>query len=312
MEGLGKAGRRRGGVPVREAMESARWCVRAAMRFSTLARHTTLRVIEHDCLNVAQSAAYSAIFALFPALIVIAAVLTLLPYSAPIRMEVAHFFSRMLPADVLPLLETYFAAHPKTPQSTHAIVVAGLVSFSGAAGVIATLMEGFRRAHDLPETWGFLQRRVRASALVVLSLIPFVLASGLVVFGHWLTMVLAAHVGASVRGPVYVVALVVRWTLALLGSVGLIGLVYHMGTPMRQAWHRTLPGAAAATGMWFVTTVVFGWYVTRYANYGQVYGSLGAGIALLFWLYITSLSVLCGAEFNAQIAREPGRPGRKR
>jgi membrane protein len=41
-------------------------------------------------------------------------------------------------------------------------------------------------------------------------------------------------------------------------------------------------------------------YVTRYANYGQVYGSLGAGIALLFWLYIISLSVLCGAEFNAQ------------
>ena len=44
----------------------------------------------------------------------------------------------------------------------------------------------------------------------------------------------------------------------------------------------------------------FGWYVTRFANYSEVYGSLGAGIALLFWLYIVSLSVLCGAEFNAQ------------
>jgi membrane protein len=52
--------------------------------------------------------------------------------------------------------------------------------------------------------------------------------------------------------------------------------------------------------MWFLTTLAFGWYVTRFANYSQVYGSLGAGIALLFWLYIISLSVLCGAEFNAQ------------
>ena len=51
--------------------------------------------------------------------------------------------------------------------------------------------------------------------------------------------------------------------------------------------------------MWFLTTLAFGWYVTRFANYSQVYGSLGAGIALLFWLYIVSLSVLCGAEFNA-------------
>lgn len=306
MEGLSAGGRAGGGGAGRNAAESARWCVRGAVRLSLLVQHTTVQVIDHDCLNVAQSAAYAAIFALFPALIVVAAVVTLLPYAAPLRLEVAHFFARVLPGDVTPLLETYFAAHPKTPQTTHGIVVAALVSFSGASSVIATLMEGFRRAYDLPvDTWGFWQRRVRASALVVLSVAPFGVASLLVVFGHLVTMWLAVHVGASVRGPVYLVALLVRWGVALVGSVGVIALMYHMGTPLRREWRATLPGAVAATCMWFVTTLVFGWYVTRYANYGQVYGPLGAGIALLFWLYITSLSVLCGAEFNAQIAREP-------
>jgi membrane protein len=82
--------------------------------------------------------------------------------------------------------------------------------------------------------------------------------------------------------------------------VGLTGLIYHLGSPLRQNWVRTLPGAVAATLVWFVTTLGFGWYVTRFANYSQVYGSLGAGIALLFWLYIVFLSVLFGAEFNAQ------------
>ncbi len=53
--------------------------------------------------------------------------------------------------------------------------------------------------------------------------------------------------------------------------------------------------------MWFITTLLFGLYVTRFANYSQVYGSLGAAIALMFWLYIIALSVLCGAEFNAQL-----------
>jgi membrane protein len=52
--------------------------------------------------------------------------------------------------------------------------------------------------------------------------------------------------------------------------------------------------------LWFIATVAFGWYVTRFANYSQVYGSLGAGIALLFWLYIISLCVLYGAEFNTE------------
>ena len=77
--------------------------------------------------------------------------------------------------------------------------------------------------------------------------------------------------------------------------------VAEVSTPAEsRAWHRILPGAVMATAMWFLTTLAFGWYVTRFANYSEVYGSLGAGIALLFWLYIVSLSVLCGAEFNAQ------------
>jgi membrane protein len=67
------------------------------------------------------------------------------------------------------------------------------------------------------------------------------------------------------------------------------------------SWRASLPGATVATVLWFVSTLLFGWYVTRFANYGQVYGSLGAAIALMFWLYIIALSVLVGSEFNAQM-----------
>jgi membrane protein len=162
-------------------------------------------------------------------------------------------------------------------------------------------MEGVRRANDLPmDCWTFLQRRLRAFLLVPLSLIPFVLASTLVVFGQFITEWLAVHIMPSARTPIYAVALLIRWIVALTGSTGIIGLIYHMGTPMEQSWKRVLPGAVLSTMMWFPATVAFGWYVTRFANYSQVYGSLGAGIALLFWLYIISLSVLFGAEFNTE------------
>ena len=175
----------------------------------------------------------------------------------------------------------------------------------GASSVIATLMEGFRRAHDLPaDCWGFWQRRVRAFVLVPLSLLPFLTASVLLVFGHAITQWFAMHLMSSVQMLVYILGFLIRWVVALLGSTAVIALIYHMGTPMRQPWERTLPGAAVATAMWFLTTLAFGVYVTRYANYGKVYGSLGAGIALLFWLYIVSLSILCGAEFNAQFFHE--------
>jgi membrane protein len=275
--------------------------MRRLLRLTRVLHGTLLRAAEHDCLNLAQSTAYSAMVSLFPALIVAASVVSLLPDNTPFRFQLAIFFDRILPPDVSPLLQSYFVDSPHSPKSTHALIVAFLVSLLGASSVLATLMEGVRRANNLPlDCWTFWQRRVRAFLLVPLSLIPFALASILIVFGQFITAWLSLHIIPSARAPIYLIAVLIRWTIALTGSIGIIGLIYHMGTPMQQSWKRTLPGAILSTAAWFLTTLAFGWYVTRFANYSQVYGSLGAGIALLFWLYIISLCVLCGAEFNTE------------
>lgn len=320
------------GKPVRRSIWSTpvpSWL--DARHFCSLLRRSFAAFMDHDCLNIAQSAAYSAMVALFPGLIVAAAVVTLLPDSAPLRAQAALLFDRILPPDVSPILESYFQNGHQTPHTTRALVVAGLVSFIGASGVIVTLMEGFRRAFSLPvERWSFWDRRWRSFALVPIALVPLTIASVLVVFGHIASEWVAANFGTVARTPFLVVAFLVRWTVALTGSVGVIAVIYHMAIPaagmdalierdgpanhlwssmrtvramskMESSWKRTLPGATLATAMWFLSTLIFGWYVTRYANYSEVYGSLGAGIALLFWLYLISLSVLAGAEFNAQL-----------
>ncbi len=261
--------------------------------------------LQDDAFNIAQSAAYSAIVALFPALIVFAAIVPLLPDTAPIRYELADVIQRILPAEVTPLLEGYFAPAQEGFTSTRALLLGILVSISGASSVIATFMEGLRRAYGLPpDCWSFWSRRGRALLLVPLSLLPLAASSLLVLFGHFLATWLAGHGTPQQSGPIYVFVITIRWLVALAGSVGLIALLYKLGTPLRLSWRSTLPGALLATALWFASTLVFGWYVTRFANYSRVYGSLGAGIALLFWLYLASLSVLCGAEFNGQLQAE--------
>ena len=281
---------------------------------------TLLSVLAHDCLNLAQSTAYSAIVALFPALIVAAAVIGLLPDTAPVRFQLADFFDRVLPSGVSDLLNAAFENAPKHTHSVRALVSAGVVSFAGASNVIATLMEGLRRARGLPrDSWSFWRRRRRSFELVPLSLVPLTVASLLVVFGHTVSQWLVASIGPEARAPIYAATLLLRWAIAVGASVGLIALLYHMGVPGGRAavaeehgggqlaspdapvapgWWSILPGAVLATALWFPATLIFGWYVTRFTNYSEVYGPLGAGIALLFWLYIISLSVLCGAEFN--------------
>lgn len=270
-------------------------------RTSALFHRALARALRHDCFYLAQSTAYSSIISLFPALIVAAAVISLLPYNAPLRFQLAFIFDRILPPDVSPLLQSYFVTSPHNPRSTHALIAAFVVSVSGASSVIVCLMEGIRRAHGLPRScWTFLQRRVRSLVMVPLALVPFTLASMLVVFGHFITEWLAHRLVPAARPSLFLLALVIRWTVALAGSTGIVATIYHMGTPLRQPWRRVVPGAVLATLMWFIATLVFGWYVTRFANYSQVYGPLGAAVALLFWLYIISFSVFCGAEFNAE------------
>ena len=272
------------------------------LRHPALFQRALARALEDDALNIAQSAAYSAIVALFPALIVFAALVPLLPDTVSIRHELADVLQRILPTDVTPMLESYFSPAQERFTSTRALVLGVVVSVSGASGVIATFMEGLRRAYRLPpDCWSFWRRRLRAFLLVPLSLVPLAVSSLLVLFGHFLALWLAGRGTPEQSGPIYVLALTTRWLVALAGSIGLIALLYKLGTPLRLSWRETLPGAVLATALWFASTLVFGWYVTRFANYSRVYGSLGAGIALLFWLFLTSLSVLCGAEFNGQL-----------
>jgi membrane protein len=297
-----------------------------SLRWGLTLRRAVLAALDHDVMNVAQSAAYSAMVALFPALIVAAAVVGSLPGALPFRVQLAAFFDRVLPSNVSPLLDAYFSTSRHNSHSVHALLVSSIVSITGAAGVMATLMEGFRRAHGLPLLpHSFWPRRLRALLLVPLSLLPMSVASLLVVFGHLISHELVGAIAPGLRTPVWVLSFLLRWTVALAGSVGILAVIYHLGTDLTKhvrehiepllrepwlalrqdwSWRASLPGAAVATVLWFLSTLLFGFYVTRFANYSQVYGSLGAAIALMFWLYIIALSVLIGSEYNAQLTSE--------
>jgi membrane protein len=272
-------------------------------------RRAVLKAVEHDAFNLSQSAAYSAIIALFPAMVVMAAIIALLPDVNLLKIEIGQFFDEVLPDNTVPLLTSYFVSSPNTPHphTVRSLVLAALVSLSGGSSVLVTLMEGVRRAYGLPaDAWRGFGRRRRALLLVPLSLLPLLLATIVVVFGRFLAEWAAAFLTPAVQPAFVALSLAVRWIISLAGVVGLTASIYHFGVPVRPLRRvDSLPGAIVATAMWFASTLAFGWYVTRFANYNLVYGPLGAGIALLFWLYLVFLSVMVGAEFNAQVFPPP-------
>ncbi len=295
---------------VRAQARLAREFGEGGLRFTDKVRLAYWNAFQHDCLNNAKAAAYSAIFAIFPAVGVIAAVMTLLPDAAPLRTQWEAVLNRALPASVASMFETYFTSSHGPRQSAGVLLGAAATSIYGAAGVLATLMEGFRRAYDVSDTlWGVgfrgvVRKQLQSFLLVPIALVPLAIASALVIFGHLLLAALMRHSPIGWDAGLYWTANAVRWAASLSATAAVLACVYRFGLPLRPRWRAVLPGAAFATATWFVSTLSFGVYVTRFANYSRVYGSLGTAVVLLIWLFLTTLAVLCGAELNAELARD--------
>jgi len=185
-------------------------------------------------------------------------------------------------------------------HATRIIYAASAAVLLAATGVMISWMEGFRRAYEIPNTWGFWKERAIAVYLVLLTIVPLTFATLLVAFGDQIETWVQDQTMHLYRPLIILVWDGARWGIALATSVAVMSLIYHNGLPKHQSWRRVLPGACVATFLWFAATTLFGWYVTHYATYNVVYGPLGAAIALLVWLYIVSAIVLLGAELNAQ------------
>ena len=255
------------------------------------------RAFEHDAFGVAKGVAFSAILTFFPAILVLASVLSRSQSSEAFVREIFRAVGRILPEGTNTSVTQYLTG--TRPVHTGFLVWISVLTLWTASGAMISWMEGFRKAYQMPKVWGLVKERLIAFLMVVLAGVPMGFASFLVVFGNVIERWAMFHVGHELTPYILGLWTAVRWIIAVLTSIAVIGLVYHHGVPRTQPWHRVLPGAVVATLLWVCVTVVFGWYVRSYANYDVIYGSVGTAIALLIWLYLVSMVVLIGAEFNA-------------
>ena len=270
------------------------------MKFLVLLRRSVWRTFQHNGFAIAKAAAYSGILTLFPAFLVVASILAASDTTSTVIRQISYAIGTVLPPGSTAVALSYFDLRNQKP--TNVILSASVVMLAAASGVLISLMDGFRRAYGIQDNpWGFWYERAMAFLLVPLSLLPMAFATVLVAFGNQVENWLSLHAWYELRPFVVFSWRLGRWLISTVTSISVIALIYHMSIPRTQSWRRVLPGATLATVLWFGATLGFGWYVTRYANYAVIYGSLGAAIAVLVWLYLVSIVIMIGAEFNALI-----------
>ena len=267
-------------------------------RFWRLFRLSVWRAFEHDAFATAKGGAYSSILTFFPFLLVLGSVMATVRRGEVYLREISDALGKILPAGTSAAL-AYLRGSPNRPVGL--LITTSLLTMWTASGVIVSWMEGFRRAYQLPKTWGLLQERMIAISLVLMAGLPLVFSTILVAFGNRIETKILFQFGHEFGPLIYLMWAAIRWIIAILTSIAVMQLIYHNAVPRTQPWHSVLPGAVLATAMWLLCTAFFGWYLQRYADYSVIYGSLGVGIALLTWMYVISLVVLIGAEFNAML-----------
>jgi membrane protein len=270
-----------------------------------LLHRSVIAASDDNCFNIAKGAAYSALLSFFPVLTSAAAILVQ-TRAQFVSKAIEDFLSQVVPPGSEYLVFRQFQVRGARPFLV--LVVAGAISLWAASSVIKSLMEGFQAAYRVPRNRGFWSRTGLSMALVLMSAVPLAAASVLLVFGsqietgvlHWMKVDPLWNPFAWVW---QLVSRLTRYGVAFATTILVTMLLYYFGPYRRQRFRALFPGAVLATVLWMLATNGFGWYVRHMAHYNVMYGSVGASIALLVWMYLIAAIALVGCEFNAEYER---------
>lgn len=269
---------------------------------SNVVRTTYQNVVNKQTLAVSAGLSYNFILSLFPMLILAAAILSYLP--------IPNLFDRITNAlaAVIPQ-EGMGLVRPVLQDVIHSrrggfMTIGILGTLWSASGGFVALIRALDVAYDVPETRPMWKRRLLALQLAFGT--GFLLAIGIVAmfvgpqFGAWI----ASKIGAG-----YLFAQIwplLRWVVSIVFIVLAIELIFFWAPNVKQRFLASLPGAVLSMTFWIGTSYLLGLYFQHFAHFNKTYGTLGAAIALMVWLYWSWFVILLGADLNAQLLKARG------
>lgn len=276
-----------------------------------LGRRVIAEVQDDNCLGQAAQLAYYFLFSLFPFFLFLTALLGYIP--VPNLMErILEILAQVLPREALTLVQDNIR-QVVTEQRGGLLSLGILLALWTASSAVTAIADALNRAYDVEESRPFW--KVRGTAiLLTIGLSLFMISSLLLLmFGPQLGGWIAELVGL---GAVFEVLWnIVRWPVILLLLIVAVALVYYFAPDVEQHWKWITPGSVFAVVGWLLASLAFSFYVNNFGAYNKTYGSIGAVIVLLTWMYVTGLCLLVGGEINAEIehaAPEGKEPGEKR
>ena len=288
--------------PVRGSLINFLRDMRTLLGFTALKR-AALEFQKDDVLGLAAQLAYYLILALFPFILFLVAVLD--TFSNPeFARNILVYLQQVLPAQVYGIIEGYVEQFLSSESSAPGLLSLGILgTIWAASGAFSAIIDALNKAYDVEETRPYW----KVKGIAILMTIGL---SGLILAGV-LLLVAGPPIGYAVAeyfglGDVFAVVWGIgRWVVALLFLVLTVALIYYFAPDAGQPFRWITPGGFIGVFLWILASLAFRFYIANFGgdSYSATYGSIGAVIILLLYLYISSLAILFGAELNATLVR---------
>jgi membrane protein len=259
-------------------------------------------VLTNHTMAMAAGLSYYFVMSLFPLLILAAALVGYLP--------IPHLFDtilgamqRVMPADSIGLVRAVLRS-VISPHKGSFLTIGILGTVWTASGGFASLIEALNVAYDVPETRPFWKTRALALGLmIVIGALLVVGATAMFVgpqFGAWLATKTSLSWAFAMAWPT------LRWLISIGFILLGVELVFYWAPNVKQDFVATLPGAAMGVAFWIGASYALGVYFQNFAHFNKTYGTLGAAVALMVWLYWSWFVILLGAEVNSELLKAKG------
>lgn len=264
--------------------------------WTDILKRTFGQILSDRVLAVAAGVTFFGLLAIFPAVTVLVSIYGLFANGAAVA-EHLSALSGVLPADAVNLVGEQMrriASQPRSSLGVGFLVGLALALWSANGGMKA-LFDALNIAYGEKEERSFIRLNLITLGFTLSAILLLMILIGAVVV---LPVVLAflpfdRAVDMAIR--------LARWPILLLGMSLCLGILYRYGPSRQRArWQWITPGSILAVLVWLVASIGFSWYVANFGSYNETYGSLGAVVGFMMWMWISVAIILIGAELNAE------------
>jgi membrane protein len=267
-------------------------------RVTELIKKTIKETNEDNILGIAAQVAYNFFFSLFPLLLFIAPILSLVGDKRKIVSDLLSRLAEVAPPDALSLLSKVINDVVFAQNAPGLISIGALLAAWSGSNIFTTFMDALDTAYDVKDERSWWKKRLLALAVLVGWAVIITLVTIILLAGDSIVHYAQSRLGMA--GSAVQIWAILQFPLAIALLIGFFYLIYWLLPNVKQDKRQILVGSLIASILFVIATLLFRLYVQHFPT-NKAYGTVGAVMVLLSWMYVVSVVILVGGELNSEL-----------